>query len=171
MPRILVAVHTDGAPGRRQDQWIEVDDAADVRRTITMLLRAASSNGRLAPGTADAKEWGVLAYDGLPDFGPHPDLDELLAYLDAADDYGEPFEKLWASQRFGSKLQAADLFADTCQGSYVDAGAWARHYLALIGKTTGPNFDFDAYGHAAASKGDVWFIAADDGGIHAFWAN
>ena len=171
MPRILVAVHTDGAPCRRQAQWIEVDDAADVRRTITMLLRAASSNGRLAPGTADAKEWGVLAYDGLPDFGPHPDLDELLAYLDAADDYGEPFEKLWASQRFGSKLQAADLFADTCQGSYVDAGAWARHYLGLIGETTGPNFDFDAYGHAAAVKGDVRFIAADNGGIHAFWTN
>ena len=136
-----------------------------------MLLRAASSDGRLAPGTVDAEEWGVLAYDGLPDFGPHPDLDELLAYLDAADDYGEPFEKLWASRRFGSVLQAADVFADTYQGSYADAGAWACHYLALIGATTGPDFDFDAYGQAMASKGDVWFIAADNRGIHAFWTD
>lgn len=171
MPRILVVVHTDGAPCCRQAQWIGVDDAAGVRNKIATMLRAASLDGRLTPGTVDAKEWSVLAYDGLPDFGLNPDLDELLAYLDAAEDYGEPFEKLWASRRFGSVLQAADLFADTYQGSYADAGAWARHYLALIGETTGPNFDFDAYGRAAESKGKVWFITAGNGGIHAFWTD
>lgn len=171
MPRILVAGRAVTASDHRHVQWIEVDDAAGVRQTIATMLRSASSDGRLAPRAVDAQEWSVLAYEGLPDFGPHPDLDELLVYLDVADDYGEPFEKFWASRRFGSVLQAADVFADTYQGTYADVGAWARHYLALIGDMAqaGPGFDFDAYGREAAAKGDVKFIAATDGGLHAFW--
>lgn len=76
---------------------------------------------------------------------------------------------MWASRRFDSVLQAADVFADTYQGTYADAGAWARHYLVLTGEATEPDFDFDAYGRAAVFKGDVWFIPADSGGIHVFW--
>lgn len=169
MPRILVAIHADGAPSQGQAQWMEVDDAAGIRQRIATMLRAAASEDREAPGKIDVQGWSVLAYDGLPDFGPHPDVDELLAYLDAADDYGEPFEKLWASRRFDSALQAADAFADTYQGSYADAGAWARHYLVLMGEAIGSDSDFDAYGRAAVFKGDAWLITADSGGIHVFW--
>lgn len=92
MPRVLVAIHTEGAPCPGQAQWIEVDDAAGIRQRIGTVLRAAASEGHGAAEKVDAQGWRVLAYDGLPDFGPHPDVDELLVYLDAADDYGEPFE-------------------------------------------------------------------------------
>lgn len=163
MPRIFVAVRAAGEKGCRNGQWIDVEDADAIRRTIAEMLHTTQQEGD--------QGWCVHAYDGLPDFGPHPDVDSLLAYLDAVDDYGEPFEKLWASRRFENVIEAADVFADTYQGTYTDAGAWARHYLALVGELAqvGPGFGFDAYGREAAAKGDVQFIAADDGGIHAFW--
>lgn len=86
MPRILVAIHAEGAPCQAQVQWMEVDDAAGIRQRIATMLQAAASEGRGAPEKVDAQGWRVLAYDALPDFGPHPDVDELLAYLDFADD-------------------------------------------------------------------------------------
>lgn len=161
MPRIFVAIRAAGAEGCSHGQWIEVDDAAAIRRKITDVLRASPQ--------ASARDWCVLAYDGLPDFGPRPNVEELLAYLDAVNDYGEPFEKLWASRRFESAVQAADGFADTYQGTYTEAGTWARHYLGLIGAPADAGFDFDTYGRTAVSKGEVTFIAANDGGIHVFW--
>ena len=161
MTRIFVAIRATGADEFSHGQWIEVDDAAAIRRRIAEVLRVSPQ--------ADARNWCVLAYDGLPDFGPHPNLDELLAYLDAMDEYGEPFEKLWTSRHFESAVQAADVFADTYQGTYANAGTWARHYLALIGAPPRAGFDFDAYGRAATLKGEVKFIAAHGGGIHVFW--
>lgn len=161
MPRIFVAIRATGADECSHGQWIEVDDAAAIRRRIAELLRASPQAG--------TRDWCVLAYDGLPDFGPQPIVDDLLAYLDAVDEYGEPFETLWASRHFESVIQAADVFADTYQATYANAGTWARHYLALIGAPAGAGFDFDAYGRAGVSKGDVTFIAAHDGGIHVFW--
>ncbi|KAB8173387.1 hypothetical protein FKV24_014180 [Lysobacter maris] len=161
MARILVAVQAVGAYGERLSQWIDVDDADAMRRKIAEVLR----------GLPGVQGWCVLAYDGMPDLGPYPDIGELLAYLDAVDDYGEPFEKLWADRRFDGVLQAADMFADTYQGTYPDAAAWARHYLALTGRLLQicPDFDFDAHGREAAAMGDVRFIAATDGGVHVFW--
>lgn len=161
MPRIFVAVRAIGADKYSRGQWIEVDDAVTIRRTIAEVLRASLQAG--------ARNWRVFAYDGLPDFGPHPSLDELLVYLDAMDEYGEPFEKLWASRHFESAVQAADVFADIYQGTYANAGTWAQHYLALIGAPADAVFDFDAYGRMATSKGELTFIAADDDGTHVFW--
>lgn len=77
--------------------------------------------------------WTVLAYESLPDFGPHADLGELLAWLDAVDEYGPPFEALWASEHFDRVLQGAEAFADSFQGTYADAASWACHTLALTG--------------------------------------
>jgi hypothetical protein len=170
MPRILVASGAGVEPGHRTCQWITVGSADDIIEKITAMQQSSSFFRELEPSGADPK-WSVLAYEGLPDFGPHPDLDDLLAYLDAVDDYGEPFEKLWSSRRFESVIQATDVFADTYQGTYSNAGAWSRHYLSLMGDLgrAGPEFDFDAYARAAAAKGDVRFIAANDGGVHVFW--
>lgn len=129
--------------------------------------RDASQDCRNTAWTAEASS------DDLPDFGPHPKIEELLVYQYAVDDYGEPFDKLWASRRFDTVINAANVFADSYQGTYPDVGAWARYYLALIGRRSqiGPGFDFDAYGCEAAEKGDVQFIAADGGGIHVFWSD
>lgn len=78
---------------------------------------------------------------------------------------------MWGSRRFGGVIEAADAFADSYQGTYPDAGAWARHYLALMGELPQQEagFDFDAYARAAEAKGDVQFLPADDGGLHVFW--
>lgn len=165
MARIFVAVRAVAVEGDRFGQWIDVDESDAMRRRMAEAQRGQPQAG--------ARGWCVLAYDDLPDFGLHPDIEELLAYLDAVDDYGEPFEKLWASRRFASVLYAADVFADSYQGTYSDVGAWARHYLALIGRLSkvGPGFDFDGYGRETAAKGDLQFIAAEDGGIPVFWKN
>jgi hypothetical protein len=147
--------------GRQHSQWLDVDDATAVRRQVAGLLDPEKIGGSPA--------WKVLAYEGLPDFGMRPDLDELLAYLDAVDEYGEPFEAWWATQSFDRVIQAADAFADRYQGTYADAAAWAQHYLALIGEPVAPGMDLEAYGRAAASEGEVQFIDAAEGGIHVFW--
>jgi antirestriction protein len=164
MSRIFVAVRAAEEKAIPSGRWIDLDDGDAVRRQIEGVLQACHQDA--------AEGRSVLAYDGLPDFGPHPDVDELLAYLDAVDDYGEAFEKLWASRPAESVIRAADQFADAYQGTYPDAGAWARHYLALIGgmPKIESQFDFDAYASAAVAKGDVRFIGANDGGVHVFWS-
>jgi hypothetical protein len=160
MARIFLAVRAAGADGNWQARWIDVQ---------TTGAGHVDTVGALPRGSREA--WHVLAYEGLPDFGPHPDINELLAYLDAVEDYGEAFEKLWACKRFAGVLQGADAFADAYQGTYPDLGMWARHYLLLLGELPPPGSGFDAtaYARKAEFKGEVHFIPASSGGVHAFW--
>ncbi len=160
MARICVTVR----PGGDTDgggQWIDVDDADAMHRTISRLMHVDSIR--------DAHEWCVLAYDGLPDFGPHPDLDELLAWLDAVDEYGPPFEAIWANGSFNRVLQAAEVFADSYQGTYADAASWVCHTLTLLGQQVSGRIDIEAYARASVASGQVRFMPAVDGGIHVFW--
>ncbi|WP_158549330.1 antirestriction protein ArdA [Lysobacter silvisoli] len=162
MTRILLSVRAAGAEDSRHDQkWVEVADADVIRRTIAQSLGGSHQEG--------AQDWCVLAYEGLPDFGPHPDLDELLAWLDAVDEYGPAFEALWATGAFGRVLQAAEAFADSYQGTYADAASWASHTLALLGHRIDAQTDLDAYARASVAKGRVRLMPAVDGGIHVFW--
>lgn len=110
MAPICVVVQAGSGADGGSGQWIEVDDADAVR--------CAVAKGCPALGQEDAHTWSVLAYDGLPDFGPRPDLDELLAWLDAVGEYGLPFQALWASGSFGCVLQATGAFVDSYQGIY-----------------------------------------------------
>ncbi|HHA2508325.1 TPA: hypothetical protein ACOEOC_003108 [Stenotrophomonas maltophilia] len=74
----------------------------------------------------------MLAYDGLPDIGRCQDLDDLLPWLDAVDEFGAAFESWWAMRSFGRLIEAADAFADRYQGTYPDMVGWARHTLSLM---------------------------------------
>ena len=130
MARLFVAIRGIGDQGDWLARWIDVEDSG------------AAGHGPLdglgAWAQKACQQWHVVAYDGLPAFGPQPDLGELLAYLDAVDEYGEAFGKLWGSRRFSGVIEAADAFADSYQGTYPDAVAWARHYLALMGELPQP---------------------------------
>lgn len=163
MARLFVAVRDTGGQGDWLARWIDVEDTGTAGHDLADVLGAWAQKA--------CQEWHVVAYDGLPDFGPQPDLNALLAYLDAVDDYGEAFEALWRSRRFTGVIEAAEAFADGYQGTYPDAGAWARHYLALMGELPQPEagFDFDAYARAAEARGDVQFLPAAGGGVHVFW--
>jgi hypothetical protein len=145
----------------RGSRWFDVVDAQVLHKEIARLLAHEVGEGGGA--------WTVLAYDGLPDFGPHPDLDELLAWLDAVDEYGPPFEALWASGAFGRVLQAAEVFADSYQGTYADVANWVCRTLALMGQPVAPKADLEACARALVSGGQVRLIPAVDGGIHVFW--
>lgn len=161
MARICISCPAGGRGDHRRSRWLDLVDADVVRRQIAGLLDQE--------GICDDRDWCVVGYEGLPDFGTQPDVDELLAYLDAVDDHGEPFRKLWASGRFDRVLHATEAFADSYQGTYADAAGWAHHYLTLMGEPVAPGMDLEVYGRAAASKGNVRFIDADDGGTHVFW--
>ena len=163
MARLFVAIRGAGGQGDWLARWIDVEDAGAAGHD--------SADGQGAWAQKACQAWHVVAYDGLPDFGPQPDLNELLAYLDAVDEYGEAFETLWGSRRFSGVIEAADAFADGYQGTYPDARAWARHYLALLGELPQPEagFDFDAYAPAAEARGDVQFLPAAGGELHVFW--
>lgn len=161
MARICVACHARKDASHRGSRWFDVVDAQVLRKEIAELLAQEAGEGEAA--------WMVLAYEGLPDFGPHPDLGELLAWLDAVDEYGPPFEALWASGAFDRVLQAAEAFADSYQGTYADAASWASHTLTLMGRLIEPQTDMEAYARALVAGGQVRFIPAVDGGIHVFW--
>ena len=70
----------------RGSRWFDVVDAQVVHNQIAKFLVQEACEGDTS--------WTVLAYEGLPACGPHPDLDELLACLDAVDEYAPPFEAL-----------------------------------------------------------------------------
>ena len=103
------------------------------------------------------------------DTGEWTKLDELLAYLDAVDEYGAPFEVWWATQPFGRVIAAADAFADRYQGTYVDIAGWAHHYLRLMGGRIETRRDLEAYVRTAVANGEVRVVDAAGGGIHVFW--
>ena len=161
MARICVACDASKAAGHRSTRWLDVVDAEVLHKEIAELLAQEAREGDDA--------WMVLAYEGLPDFGPHPNLSELLAWLDAVDEYGPPFEALWATGSFGGVLQAAEAFADSYQGTYAEASSWACHTLALMGQSFEAQTDPEAYARTLLASGQVRFISAVDGGIHVFW--
>lgn len=161
MARIRIAWRISPDSGRLHRRWLKVSDAEALRQKINVLVDRE--------GSGAASEWEVIGYDGLPEFGPRPELNELVAYLDAVDEYGAPFEAWWASQVFEHVVQAADAFADRYQGTYADVAGWAHHYLSLMGEPMDAERDLDAYGRAAASKGEIRFLNAEGGGIHVFW--
>ncbi|MCD9045930.1 antirestriction protein ArdA [Luteimonas sp. MHLX1A] len=161
MARICVARDASKAAGHRGSRWLEVVDAEVLHKEIAGLLAQEAREGDAA--------WAVLAYEGLPDFGPHPNLGELLAWLDAVDEYGPPFEALWATGSFDRVLQAAEAFADSYQGTYADTASWACRTLALMGQSIKAQADPEAYACALVASGQVRFIPAVDGGLHVFW--
>lgn len=162
MARLFVVVRPAGTDGHWQGRWIDIEDAG-AGHPDTLVALAGRSR----------EDWHVLAYEGLPDFGPHPDPQALLAYLDAVEDYGDAFEMLWASRPFASVLQAADAFADAFQGTYPDPGAWARDTFQRLGErlAAGSGFNAEAYVRKALAKGEVQFLPASGGGVHVFWCN
>lgn len=161
MARICVACDASKAAGHRSTRWLEVVDADVLHKEIAGEVAQEAREGDAA--------WVVLAYEGLPDFGPHPDLGELLAWLNAADEYCPPFEALWATGSFARVLQAAEAFADSYQGTYADATSWACHTPALMGLSIGAQPDPEAYAGALLASGQVRFIPTVDGDIHVFW--
>lgn len=161
MARIRVARRIGGETSHRHSRWFDVVDADALRRQIDGLPDLE--------GSGDGRDWEVLAYDGLPDFGPQPELTELLAWLDAVDEFGEAFEAWWKTQSFSRVIDAADAFADHYQGTYADKASWARHTLGLMGERIGDQRELDAYAHAAVVNGEVQFVDAVEGGIHVFW--
>lgn len=98
MARIRVAERIGAETSHRHSQWFDVVNADALRRQIDGLLDLQESE--------DGRTWEVVDYDGLPDFGPQPDLDELLAWLDAVDEFGVPFEVWWATRAFGRVIEA-----------------------------------------------------------------
>jgi len=78
MARICVACHASKDASHRSSRWFDLVDARVLHSQIAELLAQEADKGDPA--------WRVLAYEGLPNFGPHPNLDELLVWLDAADE-------------------------------------------------------------------------------------
>lgn len=117
MARIRAAKQIGRDAGRRHSQWLDIVDADVLRRQIASLLDAEGGGG--------GQDWEVLAYDGLPDFGPHPDPDELLAYLDAVDEYGASFEVWWAACAPTTRCSTATPEGRCAWVMARAAGAWA----------------------------------------------
>lgn len=163
MARIRVACRAGKDARHRGARWFEVVDGEQLRRQLAEFLHEGSV------GSDVLATWEVDAYDGLPDFGPQPDLAELLAWLDAVDEFGAAFEVWWATRSFSTSIEAADAFADCYQGTYVDRTSWARHTLGLLGGSIGDQAELDAHVQAALINGEVQFVDAIDGGIYVFW--
>lgn len=87
--------------------------AIEAPRRSTLSMHRSSTGTEAGEGDAARR---VLLTKGCSTSGPNPNLDELLAWLGAVDEYGPPFEALWASEPFGCVLQAAVAFADSYQG-------------------------------------------------------
>ncbi|MEL6046731.1 antirestriction protein ArdA [Stenotrophomonas maltophilia] len=162
MARIRVACRAGKDAGHRGERWFAVVDGERLRRQLAEFAGKEDDGGDGEPA------WEVCAYEGLPDFGPHPDLNELLAYLDAMDEYGAAFAAWWAQGGFTRVIPTAEAFADRYQGRYADLATWARHTLELMGEGI-EGVDLAAYADAALVKGEVQIIEATEGGIHVFW--
>jgi hypothetical protein len=148
MARIRVARRICGKASHRHSQWFDLVDAGVLHRQIDVLLGP--------DGGANRRDWEVLAYDGLPDFGPQPDLTELLVWLDAVDELGALFEAWWMTQPFGSVMEAADAFADAIRALTPTrrVGRCTRSACWVSGS---------APTEAVVASGDVQIIAAVGG--------
>ena len=163
MACIRVACRAGKGARHRGARWFEVVDGEQLHRQLAEFVQEEGGGGDMAPA------WEVLAYDGLPDFGPQPELAELLAWLDAVDEFGAAFAAWWAMRPFSRVIEAADAFADHYQGTYADRTSWARHTLSLMGERIGSQKELEAYVHTTLANGEVHFVDAVGGGIHVFW--
>lgn len=197
MASIYVACLASYNAGHLHGRWIEVTDAEDMQADIAEMLRESPFPNVMVPcpecpgapdegdlvcsecgGTGEvpsAEEWAIHDYDGLPSsFGEHPDLDLLVAYADAAEQYGEPFRLWWQDQQ--RNAVDVDAFLEQYAGTFESEADWAEQFVADTGllanvpETVARYFDFDAYARDARLGGDIW-TARGESGLHVFWSN
>lgn len=167
MASIYVACLAAYNAGILHGRWIEVTDADDMQEEIAAMLRESPCPG--------AEEWAVHDYDGLPSsFGEYPDLNLLVDYADAAEEYGEPFRVWWDYRR--RDVVDVDAFFEQYAGTFESEAEWAEQLVADTGllenvpDTVARYFDFDAYARDARLSGDIWTVRGESG-LHVFWRN
>lgn len=124
-----------------------------------------------------AEEYAVHDYDGIPsEFGEHPDLGEIVEYVDALesleDSEAEAFAAWMADD--STRTPDADAFREDFQGVHRTLEDWAAEFieetgaLADVPDDVARYFDFAAYARDARLGGDVWTADVSDG-VAVFW--
>jgi antirestriction protein len=124
--RAYVACLASYNAGILYGRWVDLDgsDPDEVREQIGDILAGSPSPG--------AEEWAIHDYDGVPSwFGEHPDLDKLLAYVEAVEEHGTPFEVYVAEHLGYHQLDenTVDSFRESYRGSYNREDDYAYEWL------------------------------------------
>ncbi|MBS7457712.1 antirestriction protein ArdA [Coralloluteibacterium stylophorae] len=124
-----------------------------------------------------AEEWAVHDYDDLPaSWGEHPDLDKLLAYVEAVEDMDESDREAfdaWIDNYSGSDPDDTEKFREEYQGCFNTLTDYAEHIVEELGLLVGvPDrianyFDYESFGRDLRLGGDVWTHEGDHG-LHVF---
>ncbi|SKB50971.1 antirestriction protein ArdA [Luteibacter sp. 22Crub2.1] len=167
--RIYIASLSDYNSGHIHGVWIDLDgdtDRADIHQAIQSML--------LTSRNQPAEEWAAHDYDGIPAaFGEHPDLDDLLEFVQGVEDHGDAF-RAWVEDRGVTNFIHED-FGDKYAGEANSEREWIEEHLEEMGVLNGvpenlrPYFDSEAFLRDMKLAGDVSMVEFD-GTVYAFWS-
>lgn len=195
--RLYVASLSDYNNGHLHGAWIDLDaetEREDIDAAIAEMLRGSKyPNVTVScPDCKDerdsqwcepcggygtvpsAEEWAVHDYDGIPaTFGEHPDLDDLLEFVQGVEDHGDAF-RAWIEDRGVTEFIHED-FGDKYAGEADSELAWVEEFLedtgvlAEVPENLRTYFDSEAYLRDMKLGGDVSLVEFD-GTVYAFWS-
>lgn len=113
--------------GRLHGAWIEASsDADEMQEQIDAMLRASPFPNVMVedPETGEdvpsAEEWAVHDYDGFPNMGEYPSLDDVAAFVELTEEYDhiEPDDLQKIAEDFSTIDEASEALRDQFCGIY-----------------------------------------------------
>lgn len=141
-PRIYVANLAAYNAGTLKGAWIEPSsDAEELAQQI------ADAIG----GNVDRDEWAFHDYDGFPDMGEHPSLEDVAAMVELLEEH--PYYVVKAAQGFaGDDMAELKKWLDEGYGTYESETQYAEEFVDGIGgleqldrQTLENHFDWDSF--------------------------
>lgn len=146
-PKIYVANLAAYNAGRLKGKWIEPSTDADELRE--QVLEAIGGN-------AD-NEWAIHDYDGFPDMGEYPSLDDVAAMAEILEEH--PYHVVKAAMGFVDRddVDALKDWLDEGYGVYESERDYVESFIddaggvskALSKDQINSYFDYDSFGHDA----------------------
>lgn len=123
--RVLIADVSAHDNGEMNETWLDpLSGPEQMNEDIAALL----AKGPFQP----AEEWEVIAYEGMPDLGPHPQVGEIAEIAEAVEEYGDAMRAFveWT----GDREFLVNKFNDAYIGVFDSHAEFAEYYLNEYGR-------------------------------------
>ncbi len=151
-PRIYVANLAAYNAGRMKGKWIEPSTDAD---------ELAEQVAKAIGGNVNRDEWAFHDYDGFPNMGETPPLEDVAAMAELLEEH--PYAIVKAAMGFvdGDDVDALREWLDEGYGVYESQRDYVEQMVddmggpsALSKQTIDSYFDYDAFGHDVLIEAD-----------------
>ena len=151
-PRIYVANLAAYNAGRLKGAFIE--PSTDIDELAAQVAEAIGGN-------VDRDEWAFHDYDGFPDMGEHPSLEDVAAMAELLEEH--PYGIVKAAMGFvgDDDIDALKEWLDEGYGVYESQRDYVEQMVddmggpsALSKQTINSYFDYEAFGHTVAMEAE-----------------